>query len=95
MVRGNIWPARWERRRVIRGRFRLSGLARFIPAGGFWARTKPEKLNSRVFLKKAMHALMTFDFSAFAGDVWPIIFPMMVGCVPLLCCCLDRDLLCV
>ena len=25
---------------------------------------------------------MTFDFSAFAGDVWSIIFPMMVGCVP-------------
>lgn len=32
--------------------------------------------------EKAMHALMTFDFSAFAGDVWPIIFPMMVGCIP-------------
>lgn len=37
------------------------------------------------FLKifeKAMHAIMTLDFSMFVHDVWPIIFPMMIGCIP-------------
>ena len=32
--------------------------------------------------EKSMHALMTFDFSVFFFDVWPIIWPMMVGCIP-------------
>ncbi len=32
--------------------------------------------------EKSMHALMTFDFSVFFSDVWPIIWPMMVGCIP-------------
>jgi len=32
--------------------------------------------------EKGMHALMSFDFSDFAADVWPVIKPMIVGCVP-------------
>ena len=46
-----FWPARWERRRVIRGRFRLSGLARFT---GRWFLGEHEtgKVELRVFLKK-------------------------------------------
>jgi len=32
--------------------------------------------------EKSMHALMTFDFSGFASDVWPVFFPMLVGCIP-------------
>lgn len=32
--------------------------------------------------EKATRALMTFDFRLFAADVWPILWPMMVGCVP-------------
>jgi len=35
----------------------------------------------RIF-EKSMHALMTFDFSLFINEVWPIIYPMMVGCIP-------------
>lgn len=37
------------------------------------------------FLKvfeKSMHSLITFDFHAFGSEVWPIIFPMMVGSLP-------------
>ncbi len=34
------------------------------------------------FFEKAMRALMTFDFSLFFADIWPILWPMMVGCVP-------------
>lgn len=32
--------------------------------------------------EKATRALMTFDFSLFVRDVWPILWPMMVGCIP-------------
>lgn len=30
----------------------------------------------------ASHALMTFDFSDFLSDVWPVLKPMIIGCVP-------------
>lgn len=32
--------------------------------------------------EKGIHALLSFDFSEFAVDVWPIFLPMLVGCVP-------------
>lgn len=32
--------------------------------------------------EKGMHALMTFDFTLFFHDIWPILWPMMVGCIP-------------
>lgn len=32
--------------------------------------------------ESSMHSLITFDFSKFATDVWPIIFPMIIGCIP-------------
>lgn len=32
--------------------------------------------------EKAFHALMTFDFRLLASDVWPVIWPMIVGCIP-------------
>jgi hypothetical protein len=32
--------------------------------------------------EKGMRALMSFDFSNFLSDVWPVIWPMMVGCIP-------------
>lgn len=32
--------------------------------------------------EKSMHALITFDFRLFFSDAWPIIWPMMVGCIP-------------
>ena len=37
------------------------------------------------FLKvfeKSMRAILSFDFSTFASDVWPVFFPMLVGCIP-------------
>lgn len=34
------------------------------------------------FFEKGMHALMTFDFGLFFQDIWPILWPMMVGCIP-------------
>lgn len=32
--------------------------------------------------EKASRSLMTFDFKLFAAEVWPILWPMIVGCVP-------------
>lgn len=32
--------------------------------------------------QEASHALMTFDFRLFISDVWPILFPMIIGSIP-------------
>lgn len=40
------------------------------------------KVDFMQFFKNLMHALMTFDFSLFFSDIWPILWPMMVGCIP-------------
>lgn len=32
--------------------------------------------------KNAVHALISFDFSRFDSDIWPIFYPMLVGCLP-------------
>lgn len=34
------------------------------------------------FFEKSTRALLSFDFSAFLTDIWPILLPMMVGCIP-------------
>lgn len=34
------------------------------------------------FFEKGTRALMSFDFSLFFQDIWPILWPMMVGCIP-------------
>lgn len=34
------------------------------------------------FFEKSTHALLTFDFSAFLTDIWPILQPMIIGCIP-------------
>ncbi len=34
------------------------------------------------FFEESMRALMTFDFSLFFREIWPILWPMMVGCIP-------------
>lgn len=40
------------------------------------------KVHFLEIFQEAMHALMTFDFRVFVSDVWPILWPMMVGCIP-------------
>jgi len=34
------------------------------------------------FFDKAGKALLNFDFDLFFQDIWPILWPMMVGCIP-------------
>ena len=44
--------------------------------------TSGAKVEFLKVFEKSMHALMTFDFRVFFSDVWPIIWPMMVSCIP-------------
>lgn len=45
-----------------------------------------DNLNTNVdFLQtfdSVMRSLFTFNFSSFGRDVWPIFYPMLVGCIP-------------
>ena len=34
------------------------------------------------FFEKAGHAILNLDFHLFFQDIWPILWPMMVGCIP-------------
>ena len=34
------------------------------------------------FFEKAGHAILNLDFHLFFNDIWPILWPMMVGCIP-------------
>lgn len=39
-------------------------------------------INFERIFQQSSHALMTFDFSAFFSDIWPVLKPMIIGCVP-------------
>ena len=69
---GNPWtfPFIWASI-YYTGRVLLEGSAAVVTPVGF----------EQVF-HAASHALMTFDFSGFLSDVWPVLKPMIIGCVP-------------
>ena len=39
-------------------------------------------VNFETVFTKTFRALINFDFAIFWSDVWPILYPMIVGCVP-------------
>ncbi len=41
-----------------------------------------DNVNFIKIFEKASKALFTLEFKNFGRDVWPIVFPMMVGCIP-------------
>lgn len=41
-----------------------------------------EQVSFLSVFENSMHALLSFDFSRFSGDVWPVFSPMLVGCIP-------------
>lgn len=41
-----------------------------------------DKIEFIPFFEKSTRALMTLDFRLFVADVWPILWPMIVGCIP-------------
>lgn len=34
------------------------------------------------YFKELFHALIMLDFKVFISDIWPIYYPMLVGCIP-------------
>lgn len=36
----------------------------------------------KTIFNELFHAVISLDFHAFLSDIWPIFFPMLVGCVP-------------
>ncbi len=32
--------------------------------------------------KKTFNAVIRLDFNTFLGDIWPILYPMIIGCIP-------------
>lgn len=44
--------------------------------------TNTENVNFLKIFKSATDALMNLNFKNFGRDVWPVIFPMMIGCIP-------------
>ncbi|MBQ8482648.1 MAG: DUF2062 domain-containing protein [Alphaproteobacteria bacterium] len=41
-----------------------------------------DNVNFLKIFEKSGEAVMTLNFKNFGHDVWPIIYPMMVGCIP-------------
>lgn len=39
-------------------------------------------VNFTTLFSNAFKAVVNFDFSVFWSDIWPILYPMIVGCVP-------------
>ena len=48
----------------------------------FTGETGAGKIEFAHVFEKSFHALMTLDFSSFGKDVWPVLKPMIAGCVP-------------
>ncbi|MBE6452757.1 MAG: DUF2062 domain-containing protein [Alphaproteobacteria bacterium] len=40
------------------------------------------EVNFTIFFEKLYHAVMNLDFHLFFADIWPILWPMIVGCIP-------------
>lgn len=41
-----------------------------------------EVVNFTEIFSEASKALISFDFRLFFGDIWPILWPMVIGCIP-------------
>lgn len=39
-----------------------------------------------VFFKELFHAVIMLDFQAFFDDIWPVFYPMLIGCIPFYIC---------
>lgn len=38
--------------------------------------------NFSVFFKELFHTVIMLDFKGFFDDIWPIFYPMLIGCIP-------------
>ena len=42
----------------------------------------PLPTSFKEFFAKLFHAIITLDFNLFVSDIWPIFWPMLIGCIP-------------
>lgn len=52
---------------------------RFMLGASYEGATKVDFVH---FFDKSLKALMNLDFDLFFQDIWPILYPMMIGCIP-------------
>lgn len=41
-----------------------------------------DTIHFEAIFKELCHAVIMLDFNLFLRDIWPVIFPMLVGCIP-------------
>lgn len=51
---------------------------KFLLSGDFFFPT----INFIKLFKELFHAVIMLDFDMFLSDIWPILFPMLIGCIP-------------
>lgn len=42
-----------------------------------------EKIDFKSLFKELFHCVINLDFSRFWVDIWPVFYPMLIGCIPL------------
>ncbi len=42
-----------------------------------------DKIDFKSLFKELFHCVINLDFSRFWVDIWPIFYPMLIGCIPL------------
>ncbi|MBO5441231.1 MAG: DUF2062 domain-containing protein, partial [Alphaproteobacteria bacterium] len=55
-----------------------------LHTGHFMQGSEAPKLpvNFKTLFSELYHAVIKLDFNAFINDIWPIYYPMLIGCVP-------------
>ncbi len=39
-------------------------------------------VNFKALFGELFHTVITLDFSTFLSDIWPVFYPMLIGCIP-------------
>lgn len=39
-------------------------------------------INFKMMFNELFHAVISLDFQVFLSDIWPVFFPMLIGCIP-------------
>ncbi len=70
-IAGNPWtfPLIWYIT-LHTGHFLLGNTAPHLP------------VNFKLLFSELFYSVITLDFSAFLSDIWPVFYPMLIGCIP-------------
>ncbi|MBO5038490.1 MAG: DUF2062 domain-containing protein [Alphaproteobacteria bacterium] len=55
-----------------------------LHTGHFMLGSEAPKLpvNFKTLFSELFHAVIKLDFNAFINDIWPVYYPMLIGCIP-------------